>query len=157
MIDAHHHFWWTGRHAYSWPDQVGDRFARDFTPDDLRPELAPAADPAARAGARDDLGVADLLPGQVARQEHRHPADRRLGDDPGPGLGHQHVRAAQPVGHVLHEAGDGEPPAAARDQAVEVGPRPFVPPADRDDVRRVRCELHEPATIQFLTSPSPRR
>ena len=42
MIDAHHHFWWTGRHAYSWPEQVGDRFARDFTPDDLRPELARA-------------------------------------------------------------------------------------------------------------------
>jgi L-fuconolactonase len=42
MIDAHHHFWWTGRHAYTWPDQVGDRFARDFTPDDLRPELARA-------------------------------------------------------------------------------------------------------------------
>ena len=40
MIDAHHHFWWSGRHAYTWPDPVGDRFARDFTPDDLRPELA---------------------------------------------------------------------------------------------------------------------
>jgi L-fuconolactonase len=40
MIDAHHHFWWTGRHTYNWPAQVGDRFARDFTPDDLRPELA---------------------------------------------------------------------------------------------------------------------
>jgi L-fuconolactonase len=40
MIDAHHHFWWTGRHTYTWPEQVGDRFARDFTPDDLRPELA---------------------------------------------------------------------------------------------------------------------
>jgi L-fuconolactonase len=39
MIDAHHHFWWTGRHAYTWPARVGDRFARDFTPDDLRPEL----------------------------------------------------------------------------------------------------------------------
>ena len=39
MIDAHHHFWWSGRHAYTWPAQVGDRFARDFTPDDLRPEL----------------------------------------------------------------------------------------------------------------------
>ena len=39
MIDSHHHFWWTGRHAYSWPALVGDRFARDFTPDDLRPEL----------------------------------------------------------------------------------------------------------------------
>ena len=42
MIDAHHHFWWSGRHAYTWPDPVGDRFARDFTPDDLRPELARA-------------------------------------------------------------------------------------------------------------------
>jgi L-fuconolactonase len=40
MIDAHHHFWWTGRHKYTWPEQVGDRFARDFTPDDLRGELA---------------------------------------------------------------------------------------------------------------------
>src|SRR4030088_1116694 len=39
MIDSHHHFWWTARHTYHWPDQVGDRFARDFTPDDLRPEL----------------------------------------------------------------------------------------------------------------------
>jgi L-fuconolactonase len=40
MIDAHHHFWWTGRHTYTWPAQVGDRFARDFTPDDLRAALA---------------------------------------------------------------------------------------------------------------------
>jgi L-fuconolactonase len=39
MIDAHHHFWWHQRHTYTWPAQVGDRFARDFTPDDLRPEL----------------------------------------------------------------------------------------------------------------------
>jgi L-fuconolactonase len=40
MIDSHHHFWWSGRHTYHWPDAVGDRFARDFTPDDMRPELA---------------------------------------------------------------------------------------------------------------------
>jgi L-fuconolactonase len=40
MIDSHHHFWWHRRHAYAWPDPVGDRFARDFTPDELRPELA---------------------------------------------------------------------------------------------------------------------
>jgi L-fuconolactonase len=39
MIDSHHHFWWTVKHTYHWPDLVGDRFARDFTPDDLRPEL----------------------------------------------------------------------------------------------------------------------
>ncbi|TMK12814.1 MAG: amidohydrolase, partial [Alphaproteobacteria bacterium] len=39
MIDSHHHFWWTGRHTYTWPERVGDRFAHDFTPDDLRPEL----------------------------------------------------------------------------------------------------------------------
>src|SRR3977135_824173 len=42
MIDAQHHSWWTRRNPYTWPDQVGDRFARDFTPDDLRPELARA-------------------------------------------------------------------------------------------------------------------
>ncbi|MCC6780289.1 MAG: amidohydrolase family protein [Hyphomicrobiales bacterium] len=40
MIDSHHHFWWNGRHTYVWPDIVGSRFARDFTPDDLQPELA---------------------------------------------------------------------------------------------------------------------
>src|SRR5262245_52105632 len=40
MIASHHHFWWTGRHTYTWPERVGDRLARDFTPDDLRPELA---------------------------------------------------------------------------------------------------------------------
>jgi L-fuconolactonase len=39
MIDAHHHFWWIGRHAYRWPEAVDDRFSRDFTPADLRPEL----------------------------------------------------------------------------------------------------------------------
>jgi L-fuconolactonase len=40
MIDSHHHFWWTGRHSYTWPAQAGDRLARDYSPDDLRPELA---------------------------------------------------------------------------------------------------------------------
>jgi L-fuconolactonase len=39
VIDSHHHFWWRSRHIYTWPDQVSDRLARDFTPDDLRPEL----------------------------------------------------------------------------------------------------------------------
>jgi L-fucono-1,5-lactonase len=39
MIDAHHHFWWTDKHTYTWPAQVGDRFDRNYTPDDLRPEL----------------------------------------------------------------------------------------------------------------------
>jgi L-fuconolactonase len=40
MIDSQHHFWWHRRHAYTWPNAVAERFARDFTPDDLRPELA---------------------------------------------------------------------------------------------------------------------
>jgi len=40
VIDSHHHFWWTARHTYTWPAPAGDRLARDFTPDDLRPELA---------------------------------------------------------------------------------------------------------------------
>jgi L-fuconolactonase len=39
MIDSHHHFWWAAKHTYHWPEMVGDRFNRDFTPDDLRPEL----------------------------------------------------------------------------------------------------------------------
>jgi len=40
MIDSHHHVWWHRRHTYHWPPAVADQFARDFTPDDLRPELA---------------------------------------------------------------------------------------------------------------------
>jgi L-fuconolactonase len=40
VIDSHHHFWWSARHTYTWPAAAGDRLARDFTPDDLRPELA---------------------------------------------------------------------------------------------------------------------
>jgi len=39
MIDAHHHFWWTDKHTYAWPAEAGDRFARNYTPDDLRPEI----------------------------------------------------------------------------------------------------------------------
>jgi L-fuconolactonase len=39
MIDAHHHFWWLGRHRYTWPEVARERLARDYTPDDLRPEL----------------------------------------------------------------------------------------------------------------------
>ena len=39
MIDSHHHFWWTDKHTYTWPAQVGDAFARNYTPDDLKPEL----------------------------------------------------------------------------------------------------------------------
>jgi L-fuconolactonase len=39
VIDSHHHFWWIGRHTYTWPAGAGDRLARDFTPEDLRPEL----------------------------------------------------------------------------------------------------------------------
>ena len=40
VIDSHHHFWWTKKHEYHWPPQAGDRLSRDFTPDDLKPELA---------------------------------------------------------------------------------------------------------------------
>ncbi len=39
MIDSHHHFWWAAKHTYRWPEMAGGRFNRDFTPDDLRPEL----------------------------------------------------------------------------------------------------------------------
>jgi L-fuconolactonase len=40
VIDSHHHFWWTARHAYHWPPLAGGRLDRDFTPEDLRTELA---------------------------------------------------------------------------------------------------------------------
>jgi L-fuconolactonase len=41
-IDCHQHFWWTARRAHSFPSPVGDPLDRDFTPDDLRPQLAAA-------------------------------------------------------------------------------------------------------------------
>ncbi len=40
MIDAHQHFWWLDRRPHRWPDAVGDRLHRDFTPEDLVPEMA---------------------------------------------------------------------------------------------------------------------
>jgi L-fuconolactonase len=42
VIDAHQHFWWIARRPHRWPEAVGDRLHRDFTPDDLRPELRAA-------------------------------------------------------------------------------------------------------------------
>ena len=39
IIDAHHHFWWHARRPHQWPAGAGDRLDRDFTPDDLLPEL----------------------------------------------------------------------------------------------------------------------
>jgi L-fuconolactonase len=40
VIDSHHHFWWLDKHSYQWPPKAADAMTRDFTPDDLRPELA---------------------------------------------------------------------------------------------------------------------
>ncbi|MGZ3409210.1 MAG: amidohydrolase family protein [Xanthobacteraceae bacterium] len=39
VIDAHHHFWWTARRPHKFPPGFGNSLARDFTPDDLQPEL----------------------------------------------------------------------------------------------------------------------
>jgi L-fuconolactonase len=39
IIDSHHHFWWLDKHPYKWPDPAGDKLNRNFTPDDLAPEL----------------------------------------------------------------------------------------------------------------------
>jgi L-fuconolactonase len=39
MIDSHHHFWWTDKHTYIWPAEVGGAFDRNYAPDDLKPEL----------------------------------------------------------------------------------------------------------------------
>jgi L-fuconolactonase len=42
IIDAHQHFWWIAKRKQPLPPLFGDRLARDFTPDDLLPELRAA-------------------------------------------------------------------------------------------------------------------
>lgn len=42
IIDAHQHFWWVAKRPHTWPDAAGDRMHRDFTPEDLLPELRKA-------------------------------------------------------------------------------------------------------------------
>jgi L-fuconolactonase len=42
VIDAHQHFWWIAKRAKPLPPLFGERLARDFTPDDLLPELRAA-------------------------------------------------------------------------------------------------------------------
>jgi L-fuconolactonase len=39
VIDSHHHFWWMARRPHKFPPGFGNSLARDFTPDDLKPEL----------------------------------------------------------------------------------------------------------------------
>jgi L-fuconolactonase len=39
VIDAHQHFWQHARRAHSWPPAAGTMLDRDFTPQDLKPEL----------------------------------------------------------------------------------------------------------------------
>jgi L-fuconolactonase len=39
IIDSHHHFWWLDKHPYKWPDPAANKLSRNFTPDDLAPEL----------------------------------------------------------------------------------------------------------------------
>src|SRR5690242_8919263 len=39
VIDSHHHFWWTRRRPHKFPPSFGTSLARDFTPEDLTPEM----------------------------------------------------------------------------------------------------------------------
>ena len=39
VIDSHHHFWWTARRSHKFPPSFGTSLARDFTPEDMIPEL----------------------------------------------------------------------------------------------------------------------
>jgi L-fuconolactonase len=39
VIDSHHHFWWREKHTYTWPPPAKGQLDRNFTPDDLAPEL----------------------------------------------------------------------------------------------------------------------
>ena len=42
VIDCHQHFWTFGKRAHKFPPSVGTRLDRDFTPEDLRPQLTQA-------------------------------------------------------------------------------------------------------------------
>jgi L-fuconolactonase len=42
VIDCHQHFWTFGKRAHKFPPLVGTRLNRDFTPEDLRPQLTQA-------------------------------------------------------------------------------------------------------------------
>lgn len=42
IIDCHQHFWTFSKGAHKFPPAVGTRLNRDFTPEDLRPQLAQA-------------------------------------------------------------------------------------------------------------------
>jgi L-fuconolactonase len=42
LIDCHQHFWTWGKRAHKFPPAAGARLDRDFTPENLRPQLKPA-------------------------------------------------------------------------------------------------------------------
>ncbi len=42
VIDCHHHVWWTAKRPHHFPPSWGTSLNRDFTPDDLLPELRKA-------------------------------------------------------------------------------------------------------------------
>ena len=42
VIDCHHHVWWLDKFPHTFPPSWGTSLNRDFTPDDLRPELKAA-------------------------------------------------------------------------------------------------------------------
>jgi L-fuconolactonase len=42
VIDCHHHVWWLNKFPHAFPPSWGTSLNRDFTPDDLRPELKAA-------------------------------------------------------------------------------------------------------------------
>jgi L-fucono-1,5-lactonase len=42
IIDAHQHFWWIAKRTQAFPSIFGQRLARDFTPEQLLPELRTA-------------------------------------------------------------------------------------------------------------------
>jgi L-fuconolactonase len=42
VIDSHHHFWWMSKRQHRWPEGADAVLERDYTPDDMRPELRAA-------------------------------------------------------------------------------------------------------------------
>jgi len=40
VIDCHHHVWWLSKFPHQFPPSWGTSLQRDYTPEDLKPELA---------------------------------------------------------------------------------------------------------------------
>ncbi len=69
-IDSHHHFWNYSAKDYGWIDDTKTRIRRDFTPEDLKREIASAGiDGVVSVQARQSLAENDFLLGYAAEND----------------------------------------------------------------------------------------